>query len=73
MDWAAFLASLLEAGLRLLEKLDAARVAEFRRRVADDPAGVLLDQLNPGADSAGADKSATGGAGRSVGRVDEQQ
>lgn len=73
MDWAALLASLLEAGLHLLEKLDAARAADFRRRVASDGAGVLLDQLNPGADSAGVDKSATGGTGRSVGRVDEQQ
>ncbi len=72
MDWAAFLASLLEAGLRLLEKLDAATAAEFRRRVADDGAGVLLDQLNPGADSASSDKSATAGAERSAGRVDEQ-
>ena len=72
MDWAALLASLLEAGLHLLEKLDAARAADFRRRVASDGAGVLLDQLNPGADSADADKSATGDTGRSVGRVDEQ-
>ena len=71
--WAAFLAALLQLGLRLLEKADAARAAEFRRRVADDPAGVLLDQLNPGAEYAGVDKSAKGGTGRSVGRVDEQQ
>ena len=70
--WAAFLADLLQLGLRLLEKVDAARAAEFRRRVADDGAGVLLDQLNSGDDSAGVDKSATGGTGRSVGRVDEQ-
>ena len=48
--WAAFLAALLQLGLRLLEKADAARAAEFRRRVADDPSGVLLEQLNPGAE-----------------------
>ena len=72
-SWAVFLASLLEAGLRLLEKLDATRAAEFRRRVAADGAGVLLDQLNPGADSAGADESATCDAERGAGRVDKQR
>lgn len=71
--WAAFLASLLDLGLRLLEKADAARAADFRRRVAADGAGVLLDQLNPGAEYSGVDKSATAGAERSAGRVDEQQ
>ena len=69
--WAAFLAAILQLGLRLLEKADAVRAAEFRRRVADDPAGVLLDQLNPGAEYAGVDKAATAGAERSVGCVDE--
>ena len=73
MDWAALLASLLEAGLHLLEKLDAARAADFRRRVASDGAGVLLDQLNPGSDSSGSDKSATTGTDRSTGCVDEQR
>lgn len=73
MDWAALLASLLEAGLHLLEKLDAARAADFRRRVASDGAGVLLDQLNPGADAAGADKSAETDSRRDAGRVDEQR
>ena len=72
-SWAAFLAALLQMGLRLLEKLDAARAAEFRRRVAADGAGVLLDQLNPGAGSAGSDKSATCGAERGAGRVDGQR
>lgn len=73
MDWASFLTTLLDVGLRLLERVDAARAAEFRRRVADDGAGVLLNQLNPGADAAGADKSATGDTRRSSGRVDEQR
>lgn len=73
MDWASFLTTLLDMGLRLLEKLDAARAAEFRRRVADDGAGVLLNQLNPGADAAGVDESATGDTGRDAGRVDEQR
>lgn len=71
--WAAFLAALLQLGLRLLEKADAARAAEFRRRVADDPAGVLLDQLNPGAEYAGVDKSATAGTERNAGSMDEQR
>ena len=63
--WAAFLAALLQLGLRLLEKADAARAAEFRRRVADDPAGVLLEQLNPGcSDAPRAGKSAKGDAER---------
>ena len=63
--WAAFLADLLHLGLRLLEKVDAARAAEFRRRVADDPAGVLLGQLNPGcSDAPCAGKSAKGDAER---------
>lgn len=74
MDWAALLASLLEAGLRLLEKLDASRAADFRRRVASDGAGVLISQLNPGSsDAADADQSATSGTGRSAGGVDGQQ
>ena len=70
--WAAFLAALLQLGLRLLEKVDAARAAEFRRRVADDPAGVLISQLNPGSpDASSADKSATSGIERNAGRMDE--
>ena len=60
--WAAFLAALLQLGLRLLEKVDAARAEDFRRRVADDGAGVLISQLNPGrSESSGSDKSATSG------------
>ena len=71
--WAAFLAALLQLGLRLLEKADAARAADFRRRVAADPAGVLLGQLNPGcSDAPCVDKSAKDGAERRAGRVDEQ-
>ena len=63
--WAALLAALLQAGLRLLEKVDAARAEDFRRRVADDPAGVLLGQLNPGcSDAPRAGKSAKGDAER---------
>ena len=50
--WAAFLSALLDLGLRMLEKADAARAADFRRRVAADPAGVLLGQLNPGCSDA---------------------
>ena len=50
--WAAFLAAFLQLGLRLLEKVDAARAEDFRRRVAADPAGVLLGQLNPGSSDA---------------------
>ncbi|WP_337509633.1 hypothetical protein [Desulfovibrio sp.] len=71
--WASLLLALLQAGLRLLEKLDAARAAEFRRRVAADGAGVLLDQLNPGADAAGTAQPATGNSGRDAGRVDGQR
>lgn len=72
--WASFLASLLDLGLRLLEKADADRAADFRRRVASDGAGVLLGQLNPGSsDAPGTEKSATGGAGRKSGRMDEQR
>lgn len=71
--WAAFLAALLQLGLRLLEKADADRAAEFRRRCADDPSGVLLAQLNPGStDSAGSADTATSGTERDAGRVDEQ-
>lgn len=71
--WASFLASLLQLGLRLLEKLDAGRAAEFRRRVASDPAGLLIAQLNPGnSESAGSDQSATDGTERDAGSVDEQ-
>lgn len=69
--WAAFLASLLDMGLRMLEKVDAARAAEFRSRCASDPSGVLLQQLNPGADASGAAKPATRDSGRESGTVDE--
>lgn len=69
--WAAFLASLLDMGLRMLEKVDAARAAEFRSRCASDPSGVLLKQLNPGADASGTAKPATRDPGRESGAVDE--
>ena len=70
--WAAFLAALLQLGLRLLEKADAARAADFRRRVAADPAGLLIAQLNPGsAESASSADASTRGAERESGRVDE--
>ena len=72
-SWAAFLAALLQLGLRLLEKADAARAAEFRSRCASDPSGVLLQQLNPGPAAPGTEKSGTGGAGRKSGRMDEQR
>ena len=72
--WAAFLSALLQLGLRLLEKVDASRAAEFRRSVADDGAGVLLSQLNPGSsESASSDKSATAGTEQNAGRMDEQR
>ena len=72
--WAAFLAVLLQSGLRLLEKVDAARAEDFRRRVADDGAGVLISQLNPGrSDASRSDKSATDGTERNFGRMDEQR
>lgn len=72
--WAAFLAALLNMGLRLLEKVDAARAEDFRRRVAADGAGVLLGQLNPGgSNAASAKQSATSDAERSAGRMDGQQ
>lgn len=72
--WASFLSALLDLGLRLLEKADADRAAEFRSRVASDGAGVLLGQLNPGCpDAPRAGKSAKGDAGRKSGRMDEQR
>ena len=72
--WAALLAALLQAGLRLLDKVDAARAADFRRRVADDGAGVLISQLNPGSsESASVDKLSTVGTERDAGRMDEQR
>ena len=71
--WAAFLAALLQLGLRLLEKADAARAAEFRRRCADDPSGVLLAQLNPGsAEPSDSADTATSGTERDAGSVDER-
>ena len=70
--WAALLAALLQAGLRLLEKVDDARAAEFRRRVVADGAGVLMGQLNPGcSESASVDKLSTVGTERDAGRMDE--
>ena len=72
--WASFLAAILQLGLRLLEKADAARAAEFRRRVAADGAGVLISQLNPGSsDAASSGKSTTSGIERNARRMDEQR
>lgn len=42
---AALIAALLQLGLRLLEKCDAQRAADFRTAVADDPCGVLVAKL----------------------------
>lgn len=71
--WAAFLAALLQMGLRLLEKVDEARAAEFRRSVAADGSGMLIAQLNPGnSNASGSDQSAKSDSERSAGRVDEQ-
>lgn len=74
---ASILLALLQMGLHLLEKLDAASAADFRRRVADDGAGVLLDQLNPGhtgtAGTAGTAQPATGQPERNDGPVDGQR
>ena len=70
--WAALLAALLQVGMRLLEKVDAARAEDFRRRVAADGAGVLISQLNPGSsESASVDKLSTVGTERDSRRVDE--
>lgn len=72
--WASFLSALLDLGLRLLEKVDAARAADFRRRVASDGAGVLLGQLNPeSSDASSVDKLSTVGTERNAGRMDEQR
>lgn len=72
--WASFLSALLDLGLRLLEKADADRAADFRRRVASDGAGVLLGQLNPGSsESASVDKLSTVGTERDAGSMDEQR
>ena len=71
-EWGAFLAALLQMGLRLLEKVDAARAEDFRRRVAADGAGVLISQLNPGSsESASSADTATAGTERDAGSVDE--
>ena len=72
--WAALLAALLQTGLRLLEKVDAARAEDFRRRVAVDGTGVLLGQLNPGSsESSSVDEPATSGTERRSWRMDEQR
>lgn len=73
--WAAFLAALLQLGLRLLEKADAARAAEFRRRVAADGAGVLLGQLNPNGGTCASTvvQSPEAGITRNARSVDEQR
>lgn len=70
--WTALLAALLQAGLRLLENIDAARAADLRRRIAADGAGVLLSCLNPASGASRADEPATPGTERNPGRVDEQ-
>ena len=70
--WGAFLAALLQMGLRWLEKVDAARAEDFRRLVAADGAGVLISQLNPGSsESASSADTTTAGTERDAGSVDE--
>lgn len=74
MDWKTWLAALLQLAAALLEAVRASRDVRVRRRAADDGAGVLIAQLNPGSpDAADADKSATSGTRRSAGGVDEQR
>ena len=82
--WKTILAAFLRGLAALLEHVRARRQDALRRRevalrvrLADDPCGVLLDQLNPGRDGgascpAGADQPATAGAQRHAGVVDGQ-
>lgn len=70
--WTALLAALLQAGVRLLEKMDAARAADLRRRIAADGAGVLISQLNPGSGASRADEPAAAGTERNPRHLDEQ-
>ena len=77
MGWQGWSTAILQLVTALLEAVRRSRSRSVRRRAADDGAGVLLGQLNPGspdaADAAGADKPATSGTGRSSGGVDEQR
>lgn len=74
-DGIALLEKLLELGLRILDALDAARAADFRRRAAADGAGLLLGQLNPGGDTGAAAlaQSPEAGVQGDAGAVDEQR
>ena len=69
----SLLIGIFSAVRALLEKLAQLRRARLRERAASDGSGLLLDKLNPGADTdaSGAEKPAASDAERSVGRVDE--
>lgn len=74
MGWQGWITAILQLVTALLEAVRRSRSSSVRRRAADDGAGVLLGQLNPGSsDAADADKPATSGTGRSAGSVDEQR
>lgn len=73
MGWQGWITSILQLVTSLLGAARRSRSRSVRRRAADDGAGLLLGQLNPGSsDAADADKSATAGTERNAGRVDEQ-
>ena len=73
MGWQGWITAILQLVNALLEAVRRSRSRSVRRRAADDGAGLLLGQLNPGSSDAGStDEPATAGPERNAGRVDEQ-
>lgn len=71
--WVEILQMLLEIGYKLLRKYSEASAADFRKRVSAGGAGVLIDQLNPGAAASGAQEHATCESQRGARSMDEQR
>ena len=73
MGWQGWITAILQLVTSLLGAARRSRSRSVRRRAADDGAGVLLGQLNPGnSESASVDKLSTVGTERDSRRVDEQ-
>lgn len=74
MGWQGWITAILQLVTALLEAVRRSRSDAVRRRAADDGAGVLISQLNPGnSESASVDKLSTVETERDSRRVDEQR
>ena len=71
----AILEAVIEFALLIMEAVDASRARDFRRRLGDNPCGVLMEQLNPNGDTtpitARSELNASSDSGRGEGNLDK--